>query len=99
VRGLPVKLLGAVVLVALAIVTAEGTQIVGALLVLGLLAAPAGAAHRLTVNPYKGLALSAGLALAAMWGGLALSYAIASLPASSAIIGIAGAIYAAASVA
>jgi zinc/manganese transport system permease protein len=99
VRGLPVNLLGAVVLAALAIVTAEGTQIVGALLVLGLLAAPAGAAHRLTVNPYKGLVLSAALALAAMWGGLALSYAIASLPASSAIIGVAGTIYAAASVA
>ncbi len=98
VRGLRVKLLGAGVLVALALVTAEGTQAVGALLVIGLLAAPAGAAHRLTVSPYKGLALSAGLALVAMWGGLALSYAIGSLPASSAIIGIAGVIYLAAGV-
>jgi zinc/manganese transport system permease protein len=86
-------------LVALAAVTAEGTQAVGALLVLGLLAAPAGAAHRLTVNPYRGVALSAGLALVAMWGGLALSYAVGSLPASSAIIGIAGAIYLAAAIA
>jgi zinc/manganese transport system permease protein len=99
VRGLRVRLLGAGMLVALAAVTAEGTQAVGALLVLGLLAAPAGAAHRLTVNPYRGVALSAGLALVAMWGGLALSYAVGSLPASSAIIGIAGAIYLAAAIA
>jgi zinc/manganese transport system permease protein len=99
VRGLRVRLIGAGMLVALAGVTAEGTQAVGALLLLGLLAAPAGAAHRLTVNPYRGVALSAGLALVAMWGGLALSYAIGSLPASSAIIGIAGAIYAAATIA
>jgi zinc/manganese transport system permease protein len=81
VRGLHVKLLGVGVLAALAVVTAEGTQVVGALLVLGLLAAPAGAAHALTVHPYKGLALS---------------YAIGSVPASSAIIGIAAAMYAAA---
>jgi zinc/manganese transport system permease protein len=98
VRGLPVRLLGAGVLVALALVTAEGTQAVGALLLLGLLAAPAGAAHKLTVNPYRGLALSALLALVAMWGGLALSYTIGSLPASSAIIGIAAAIYVAAGI-
>ena len=46
------------VLLALAVVTAESTQAVGALLLLGLLAAPAGAAHRLTAGPYAGLALS-----------------------------------------
>ncbi len=96
VRGVPVRLLGAGMLAALAVVTAEGTQAVGALLLLGLLAAPAGAAHRLTVNPYLGLVVSGALAVAAMWGGLALSYAVGSLPPSSAIIGIAAAIYAAA---
>jgi zinc/manganese transport system permease protein len=93
VRGVPARALAVGFLVVLALVTAESTQAIGALLLLGLLAAPAGAAHRLTASPYKGLALSAGLALAAMWGGLALSYQIASLPPSSAIIGVAGAIY------
>lgn len=93
VRGLPVRVLGAGVLVALAVVTAEGTQAVGALLLLGLLAAPAGTAHRLTVNPYRGIALSAGVAVFSTWSGLALSYAIAWLPPSSAIIGIAAGIY------
>jgi zinc/manganese transport system permease protein len=99
VRGVPVRVLAVAFLGALAVVTAESTQAIGALLLLGLLAAPAGAAHRLTASPYRGLALSAGLAVVAMWGGLALSYRIASLPPSSAIIGLAGAFYALAALA
>jgi zinc/manganese transport system permease protein len=94
VRGLPVRVLAVGFLIVLAIVTAESTQAVGALLLLGLLAAPAGTAHRLTASPYRGLALSVAVAVLATWGGLALSYAISSLPPSSAIIGLAGAAYA-----
>ncbi len=96
VRGIPVRLLGMAFLALLAVATAETTQAVGALLLVGLLAAPAGAAHKLTVDPQRGIALSAALALIAMWAGLALSYAIPSLPPSSAIIGVAAAEYAAA---
>jgi zinc/manganese transport system permease protein len=96
VRGVPVRLLGVGFLVIIAVVTATTTQAVGALLLLGLLAAPAGAAHKLTVNPYRGVGLAAMLALVAMWGGLALSYAIATLPPSSAIIALAAGEYAAA---
>ena len=95
---MPARALGVGFLALLAVVTAESTQAVGALLLLGLLAAPAGAAHRLTARPYRGLALSALIAVVAMWGGLALSYWIAALPPSSAIIGLAGAIYVAAAV-
>jgi zinc/manganese transport system permease protein len=98
VRGIPGRALAVAFLVLLAVVTAESTQAIGALLLLGLLAAPAGAAHRLTARPYRGLALSALISVLAMWGGLALSYQIASLPPSSAIIGLAGSGYAAASV-
>jgi zinc/manganese transport system permease protein len=97
-RGIPTRLLGAGFLALLAIVTAEATQAVGALLLLGLLAAPAGAAHRLTARPYRGIALSAGFAVAATWSGLALSYAIPSLPPSSAIIASAAALYALAAI-
>lgn len=93
VRGIPARALGVAFLLVLAVVTAESTQAVGALLLLGLLAAPAGAAHRLTASPYKGLGLSALLAVAAVWGGLAISYQIASLPPSSAIVALAGAAY------
>jgi zinc/manganese transport system permease protein len=93
IRGVPVRALGAMFIALLAVVTAEGTQAVGALLLLGLLAAPAGAAHQLTVSPYRGLALSALLAVLAMWGGLALSYWIHALPPSSAVVALAAAAY------
>jgi zinc/manganese transport system permease protein len=93
-HGVPVRALGLVLLLLIGIVTAEGTQAIGALLVLGLIAAPAGAALRLTSKPYLGMAFSAAIALAAMWGGIALSYALPSLPPSSAIVGIAVAAYA-----
>jgi zinc/manganese transport system permease protein len=98
-HGVPVRVLGLVLLALIGAVTAEGTQAIGALLVLGLIAAPAGAALRLTSKPYLGMALSAGIALAAMWGGIALSYAIPSLPPSTAIIGLAVGAYALASMA
>jgi zinc/manganese transport system permease protein len=98
-RGLKVKLIGLAFLGVLGLVAAEATQAVGALLLLGLLSARAGAAQRLTANPYRGLALSAALALLATWGGLILSYLVPNLPPSSMIISLAVAIYLAASLA
>jgi zinc/manganese transport system permease protein len=93
-RGLPVRALGLAFLAALGLVTAQATQAVGALLLLGLIAAPAGAASALTAHPYRGLALSGAIAVAAMWIGLALSYAVPALPASTAIIATAALAYA-----
>jgi zinc/manganese transport system permease protein len=95
-RGVPVRALGLAFLAALAVVSAESTQAVGALLLLGLIAAPGGAARALTARPYRGLALSGAIAVGSMWGGLALSYAIGQLPASTAVIGLAAGSYAAA---
>jgi zinc/manganese transport system permease protein len=92
--GLPLRAIGVGFLALLAIVAAEATQAVGALLLLGLLAAPGGAARLLTDNPWRGLALSAALAVGSMWGGLALSYAIPSLPASFAVIALASGLFA-----
>ncbi|HST55649.1 MAG TPA: metal ABC transporter permease [Solirubrobacteraceae bacterium] len=93
VQGVPVRLLGFVFLVLLGLDAAEATQAVGALLLLGLLAAPAGAAHQLTVDPYKGMALSAAIALLSVWVGIFLSYSIPALPPSTAIVGVAAACY------
>jgi zinc/manganese transport system permease protein len=92
-RGVPVAALGLAFLVLVGATAAEGTQAVGALLLLGLLAAPAGAAHRMAANPYLALALSALLAVVSMWLGLVLSYAVPTLPPSTAVIAIAAAIY------
>ena len=92
-RGVPVRLLGLLLLALLGATTAEATQAIGALLLLGLLAAPAGAAQRLTSNPYRALGLSAALAVLSTWVGLILSYQIPKLPPSSAIIAVATGIY------
>jgi zinc/manganese transport system permease protein len=93
-RRVPVRGLGVGFLAALAMVTADGTQAVGALLILGLLAAPAGTAHALVADPRCGIAVSVGVALASGWGGLALSYAVPALPPSTAVIGLAVTAYA-----
>jgi zinc/manganese transport system permease protein len=92
-RGVPVYLLGLLLLALLGATTAEATEAIGALLFLGLLAAPAGAAHRLTSNPYRGLGVSAAIAVLSTWAGLTLSYQIPKLPPSSAIIGVAVGVY------
>ncbi|MET7575235.1 metal ABC transporter permease [Streptomyces sp. NPDC005492] len=94
VRGVPVRAVGIAFLVLAGACTAQATQAVGSLLLLGLLAAPAGAAHRLTQRPYRALALSAGLAVAEMWTGLGLSYAVPVLPPSFAILATATGVYA-----
>ena len=92
-RGVPVGALGLLLLALLGATTAEATQAIGALLLLGLLAAPAGAAQRLTANPYQALGLSATLAVLSTWAGLTISYLIPKLPPSSAIIAVATGIY------
>jgi zinc/manganese transport system permease protein len=94
-RGVPVRLLGFAFLALVGVCAGEATQAVGSLLLLGLLAAPAGAAIRLTDRPFRALALSAGLAVAEMWGGLLLSAAAPELPPSFAIMAMASAVYAA----
>ena len=92
-RGVPTRLLDVGFAALVGVVAAEATQTVGALLLLGLLTAPAAAAHRIAKNPYAGVALAAMFALAAMWGGLVLAYAVPSLPPSTAIVGIAVGVY------
>jgi zinc/manganese transport system permease protein len=93
-RGVPVRGLGIAFLALVGACAAEATQAVGALLLLGLLAAPAGAAQRLTARPYVAMGLSAALAVLAMWGGLTASYLAPRVPPSFAIIAIASAFYA-----
>ncbi|MEU0090000.1 metal ABC transporter permease [Kribbella sp. NPDC006257] len=95
-RGVPVRLLGFVFLALVGACAAVATQAVGSLLILGLLAAPAGAAQRLTDRPYRALALSAGLAILEMWAGLALSSTVPKVPPSFGILAAATAVFAAA---
>ncbi|MBS1846528.1 MAG: metal ABC transporter permease [Actinobacteria bacterium] len=91
--GVPMRVLGIAFFVILGAVAAEATQAVGALLLLGLLAAPGGAARLLTDRPWLGLGLAAAIAVGSTWLGLFLSYEIDSLPAGTAIIGVATGVF------
>jgi len=93
VQGVPVRLLGVLFLALVGACAAEATQAVGALLLLGLLAAPAGAAHSLTGRPFVGLALSAALSVASMWLGLAAAAAVPAAPPSFTIMAVAALLY------
>jgi len=95
-RRVPVRLLGAVFLGLVGVTAAAATQAVGALLLLGLLAAPAGAAQRLTARPFRGMWLSAAFAVLAVWAGLVIAYAAPNIPPSFGILAIATGTYLAA---
>jgi zinc/manganese transport system permease protein len=92
-RGVPVRLLGYLFLALVGATVAESTQAVGALLVLGLLAAPGGIAIRLTPRPFRAMCLAAAIAVAAVWAGLTLSYAAPRLPPSFSVLALLTAAY------
>ena len=85
-RNVPVHLLGYGFLALVGATAAESTQVVGALLILGLLAAPAGAAIQLTTRPLAAMGLSAGIAVASVWIGLTIAYRVSWMPPSFAIL-------------
>ncbi len=92
-RGVPVRLLGYCFFVALGVTAGVATQAVGALLLLGLLAAPAGASQLLTSRPFVALWLSAAIGVVSMWAGLTLAYVFPRLPPSFGIVSVAAAVY------
>jgi zinc/manganese transport system permease protein len=92
-RGVPVALLGWGFLALLGITAAEASQVVGSLLILGLLSAPAGAAMRLTDRPLRGMAVAGVIAVLSVWGGIAIAQAFPKIPPSFAIIALAAAVY------
>jgi zinc/manganese transport system permease protein len=92
-RRVPVRVLGTVFLGLVGVTAAAATQAVGALLLLGLLAAPAGAAQRLTARPFRGLWLSAAIAIFSVWAGLVIAYAAPKIPPSFGILAVATAVY------
>ncbi len=93
-RRVPVRALGYLFLFLLGVVTGVATQAVGALLLLGLLAAPAGAAQRLVARPFAALVVSGGIAVVSMWAGLTIAYLDPRVPPSFGILAVATGIYA-----
>lgn len=72
-RGVPIRLLSILFLLLLAITISTAIQVVGALLVFGLLIAPAASAARFARRPLTALLLSVLLGLAIIWIGLLLT--------------------------
>jgi zinc/manganese transport system permease protein len=87
-RGVPVRTLNVVFLVAVGIIVAQLVQVVGALLLLGLITTPAATAQRLTARPWRAMTGSVAIAVGTVWTGLWLSYLRPSLPPSSSIVAI-----------
>jgi zinc/manganese transport system permease protein len=93
-RGVPVGLLDTAFLVLVGLAAAQATEAVGALLLLGLLAAPAGAALCLTARPFLGIAIAGVIAVGSMWVGIGLAYANPRIPPSFGVVATATAVYA-----
>lgn len=73
-RGIPVRTLGLVFLLTMAIAVSLSALAVGAILSTALLVGPAAAALRVTRRPLTAVAVAVGLGLFAMWLGILLSY-------------------------
>jgi zinc/manganese transport system permease protein len=73
-RGIPVRLVGALYLLALALATALAAITIGTILSTALLIGPAAAALRLTRRPMRAMAVAVGIGIAAVWIGVVLAY-------------------------
>ena len=73
-KGVPVRTVSVVFLGIVAMAVSESSQIVGVLLVFTLMVGPAAAARNLSPRFGAGIAISAALALAEAWGGVALAW-------------------------
>jgi zinc/manganese transport system permease protein len=73
-RGIPVRLVGTLYLLALALAAALAAITIGSILGTALLIGPAAAALRLTKRPLMAMLTAAGIGIGAMWLGIVLAY-------------------------
>jgi zinc/manganese transport system permease protein len=73
-KGVPVRFVSTAFLAIVALAVSESAQIVGVLLVFALMVGPPAAAQRLASGLWSGMALSAMIALAEAWLGIAIAY-------------------------
>jgi zinc/manganese transport system permease protein len=73
-KGVPLRLISTAFLAIVALAVSECAQIVGVLLVFTLMVGPPATAQRITGGLWRGLILSAGLALGEAWLGITLAY-------------------------
>ncbi|MBV8528169.1 MAG: metal ABC transporter permease [Candidatus Dormibacteraeota bacterium] len=92
-RGIPVRALSIGFMLIVGVAATAATQVVGALLAVALIVAPAAAAQRLTDRPGAAVALAIVLGLAVTWAGLVLGYWLP-YPVSFFITSLAAVVYA-----
>ena len=73
-KGVPLRFLSTAFLAIVALAVSESAQIVGILLVFALMVGPPATAQRLVTGLWIGMALSAAIALAEAWLGIAVAY-------------------------
>jgi zinc/manganese transport system permease protein len=73
-RGVPVRRVAVAFLLILALAVAAATQVIGALLAVALIVAPAASATRLTTRPSAAILLSVTFALLMTWLGIAIAF-------------------------
>jgi zinc/manganese transport system permease protein len=73
-RGLPVRVIGSLYLLAMALAVALSAVTIGAILSTALLVGPAATALQLTTRPSRAIATAAAIGVAAMWLGILLAY-------------------------
>lgn len=73
-RGIPVRLVGALYLLALALATALAAITIGTILSTALLIGPAAAALRLTRRPLRAILTAIAIGIGAVWLGILLAY-------------------------
>ncbi len=91
-KGVPVKALGVVFLLLLALVVTIAVQVVGTLLLFALVVTPCATALLVTARPSTVAVLGTGIGLASVWVGLVLS-AMFNLPPSFFIVSISFAVW------
>jgi zinc/manganese transport system permease protein len=84
--GVPVLAVEVVFAATVGLAVAQAVQLVGALLLLALVATPAAVAQQWTARPWRGVGLSAAIAVLGLWAGIAISYAASRLPPSFAVV-------------
>jgi zinc/manganese transport system permease protein len=73
-KGVPLRFVSTAFMTIVALAVAESAQIVGVLLVFALMVGPPATAQRLVTGLWSGILLSAGIALAEAWLGIAIAY-------------------------
>jgi zinc/manganese transport system permease protein len=73
-RGLPVRLIGAMYLLAMAVAVALAAVTIGAILSTALLVGPAATALQLTTRPGRAIVIAALIGVAVTWLGVLLAY-------------------------